>query len=380
MAIYAKKNAKGTATGLWVIEVTVNGKRVRESTRDHRIALDRERALLAGAVTPKATPCPASLPASPRGYTVDDLKMQAVVVWRGTKDERQSVTRFVAVCDILGLATPLASVRTTQLDRVVDTLRSRSLSNKTIHRYLAAFSGALRWATSRDHIAGMPIIPWPECGKGNDTVISENDERRVLQRLQKVGSPDVALVMDVLLATGCRVGELLALETGDIGNDEVTFQDTKNDDDRTVPLEPALAAKLKALSLVGFPTYRRINTSMHSARKALGIEHKVTPHVMRHTVGTRLSDAGVEVPTIGKILGHRNIKTTMGYIHPEKAAVQRAATHLVRGQPRADEGKSRGQSGGNHPSDAASRMVQPIEKMEASPRIELGFEDLQSSA
>lgn len=336
MTIYAKKNRNGQPSGLWAVEVTKGGKRHRYTASSFKEAQGYETVLLAGGIPtdasgPSTSPLErASSYQMPTSYLVRHLRRDAQVVWADHKDKDQSVTRFEAVCDILGDDTPLASVRTSQLDHVVDTLRARSLGNKTIHRYLAAMSAALRWGVKRDKLVGMPIIPWPTCGKGNDTVISVEDERRVLQRLQKVGSPDVALVMDALLATGCRVGELLALETEDIDVDSVTFRDTKNDDDRTVPLEPALASKLRALSVVGFPSYRRINTSLHSARKALGVEHKVTPHVMRHTVGTRLSDAGVELATIGKILGHRNVKTTMGYIHPEKAAVQRAASLLVR--------------------------------------------------
>lgn len=332
MSIYAKKNARGQPTGLWIVEVQVNGKRLRETTRDHESAVERERQLKAtGGSQPVHGPSTAILERT-RGYLVSDLKREALVVWKGTKDELQSVQRFEAVCDVLGPETPLAAVRTTQLDQVVDVLRGRSLGNKTIHRYLSALSRAMRWAVERDKLAGMPIFPWPKCGKGNDTVLAPEDEAKVLARLREAGSPDLLIVCDALLATGCRIGELLDLSVDDIGPASVTFRDTKNDDDRTVPVEPELAARMRALATVGWPSYRRVNTALHRARKDVGVKYKVTPHVLRHTVGTRLSDNGVALPTIGKILGHRNIKTTMGYIHAQDDAVKRAAELLKRKQ------------------------------------------------
>jgi len=51
MTVYAKKGKKGT-TGLWVVEVTVNGTRYRETTRDNAEALRREAELRAGCGLP----------------------------------------------------------------------------------------------------------------------------------------------------------------------------------------------------------------------------------------------------------------------------------------------------------------------------------------
>jgi integrase len=42
---------------------------------------------------------------------------------------------------------------------------------------------------------------------------------------------------------------------------------------------------------------------------------KVTPHVMRHTGITRLVQAGVDIPTIQKISGHKTIAMVMRYVH-----------------------------------------------------------------
>ena len=42
---------------------------------------------------------------------------------------------------------------------------------------------------------------------------------------------------------------------------------------------------------------------------------KVTPHVMRHTGITRLVEAGVDIPTIQRISGHKTLAMVMRYVH-----------------------------------------------------------------
>jgi integrase/recombinase XerD len=49
-----------------------------------------------------------------------------------------------------------------------------------------------------------------------------------------------------------------------------------------------------------------------------GIQKNITPHVLRHTLGTHLYQHGVELDDIRKILGHTNIDTTQIYVHISK--------------------------------------------------------------
>lgn len=218
------------------------------------------------------------------------------------------------------------------------------MDNKTIRAYLSAFSRAMKWALQRDLIMGRPMFPWPKKSKGNSTVISETDEARVMAKLLDNGARDVALVMDVLLATGARVSEVTDLlpEHVDPEKGTVTFMDTKNSDDRTVFIDPELADRLQDAVARGLPNSSRIRVQMTKARKALGIDHKVTPHVMRHTVGTRLDEQGVSLAVIGAQLGHKQLSTTMGYVHPQRAALKRVSSLLARSKRDLKQGETRG--------------------------------------
>jgi integrase len=68
-----------------------------------------------------------------------------------------------------------------------------------------------------------------------------------------------------------------------------------------------------------------VKTGWWTALEKAGIED-FTFHGMRHTFGSRLGMAGVDLRTIQELMGHKDIKMTMRYSHPtpehKKKAVQ----------------------------------------------------------
>jgi thioredoxin reductase len=60
--------------------------------------------------------------------------------------------------------------------------------------------------------------------------------------------------------------------------------------------------------------YKYIYAGFREAIKRAGIED-CTPHILRHTVGSRLVMAGVDLTTVKELLGHQDIQTTMRYAH-----------------------------------------------------------------
>ena len=51
------------------------------------------------------------------------------------------------------------------------------------------------------------------------------------------------------------------------------------------------------------------------------LEEPITPHRLRHTMATHLAVHG-DIRTLQEILGHSNLSTTMGYVHPDMARMR----------------------------------------------------------
>jgi integrase len=371
VTIFLEKNKRGEPTGVWLVEVRKMtagvSKTVRRRTRDYAEAKRIEASLRGslGEETRSFSP-PVNIPpfkartnlpslnlkpsaeedsfihsgsgsgiditkldTSPKIFTLKDLFAGAQEIYRGTKDEKQSIARLHSALAVIGWETDVQEVRTAALDFLVRMLRSRGLSPGTINRHLYAVSAALRWALSRELIPGMPPIPKQGEPTGRLNYLTEKDQARLIEWLREHDFEDVSFATRVLLITGFRISEYLNLKQDNIRGEWAVLHEgtTKNDERRTVfigDIAPELSARVKA----GLPTYQRIAKGLSAASSALPIEPRVTPHVLRHSCATMLTTGGVSLATVGRVLGHKSLSTTMRYAHTEDQALIDAAKRL----------------------------------------------------
>ena len=58
---------------------------------------------------------------------------------------------------------------------------------------------------------------------------------------------------------------------------------------------------------------RAIQDIILKIKKKAEIDVKVTPHVLRHTMATKMIEGGADITTVQTILGHQNVTTTQIY-------------------------------------------------------------------
>ncbi len=131
----------------------------------------------------------------------------------------------------------------------------------------------------------------------------------------------------LLGTTGCRIEEAINLKSKDLHQSPtyIIFRDTKNNDDRVVPISSQLFEMLVELSANNecvFLSYKgkplrsqEINLDLKRRAKACSITIRVYNHLFRHSFITTMKEAGVDNADIAHIVGHRDPKTTARYTH-----------------------------------------------------------------
>ena len=147
------------------------------------------------------------------------------------------------------------------------------------------------------------------------------------------------LLMDVQIASGTRISELLGVRPEDIvrrleGNEawtEMVLRDTKNGRSRVALLPVELGERFKALVERGLPHYSAIRRAMRYARKTAGLPLTQPTHAHRHTTATRLTQLGRPTAEVMAYLGHRSISTTLRYIESDTRGKRESLDLLTSG-------------------------------------------------
>lgn len=242
--------------------------------------------------------------------------------WQGSKGEHTAYINSARAVKFFGPEAPVRNLNAEDVDNYIYELEGEGNSNGTINRKLAALSKMLRFALERDWITKLPAMHRKKEYEGRIRFLTREEEANLLQTLEHLGFERYAKLCAVLIDTGARVGELLALEWKDVGQDKVTFWDTKNGKARTVPLTARAKGILSAMFVSGKGPFCDINQSSFNKvwnrmKHVMGLsaDAQFVPHALRHTCASRLVQAGVPLLTVKEFLGHKSIQVTLRYAH-----------------------------------------------------------------
>ncbi len=166
----------------------------------------------------------------------------------------------------------------------------------------------------------------------------KNGDLRRLLRAAKDNVRDYAM-LELLVGTGLRVGELLALQIGDVRITErggsVIVRKGKHDNYREIPLTSDVRKALKDYLEQEHPEPTNADAPLWIGRKGPLTERSSvkrmlvkyahmarisapSPHILRHTFATRYLTANPDdIRGLARLLGHSNLNTVMIYTEPD---------------------------------------------------------------
>jgi integrase/recombinase XerD len=187
----------------------------------------------------------------------------------------------------------------------------------------------------------LKAIPYGKRAKTLPAVLSRDE---VLQFFAGFSTDPDRMLVRTTYACGLRIGEVTRLRVADIdsGRGVLNVRQGKGGKDRQVPLSPQLLQELRDYWRRHRPTdwlfpspgprgHRSVTGLQRRVQRvvcALGWTKHVSLHTLRHSYATHLLEAGVDVVTLQRLLGHNDLQTTARYLHVSTLHLQRLPNPL----------------------------------------------------
>jgi integrase/recombinase XerD len=179
----------------------------------------------------------------------------------------------------------------------------------------------------------------PKRKRKSPTYLTESEASRLIEACENAKEE---AIISVLLYSGLRVSELCALDKTDVDYEDkvIHVRKGKGNTDEYVAIDSEALECVRTLLIERRDAKPFIFTNRRGSRytrkgialivravaERAGISKHITPHVLRHTLATNLLKNGCSLPFIQQQLRHRQIETTMVYLHSDKEMLKKAYT------------------------------------------------------
>jgi integrase/recombinase XerC len=240
-------------------------------------------------------------------------------------------------------------------------LSDRGAARATVARRAAAARAFLRWAQHTGRIDSDPSLRLvaPRRTRTLPGVLRQEEATGLLDVAAVAADDDDPIhlrdlaVLELLYASGIRVGELVGLDIDDVDfeADVVTVMG-KGAKERSVPFGGPARVALKAWLEGARPRVavatsgpalflgrrgrrvdpRQVRSAVHAMLSHVPGAPDLGPHGLRHSAATHLLEGGADLRAVQEMLGHASLATTQIYTH---VSVERLRTSYQQAHPRA---------------------------------------------
>lgn len=204
---------------------------------------------------------------------------------------------------------------------------SARLAPATIKNRLSYLRAACRYAQEDQAIGDQNL-------KLQISMPTVNNQRHIyLTRRQMLGicmackDRTARAVVRVAFYSGMRISEIIlsGKDIESMKNAGFMLPDTKNGSIRIASLHPRLRVLIKYFPLKWKIAW--IQRLIRRAMNAVGLNH-VTLHDVRHSTASALINKGVDLYTVGKVLGHKSMASTARYAHLDMSTMNAAVNKI----------------------------------------------------
>lgn len=224
---------------------------------------------------------------------------------------------------------------------------SRHYARSAIARQLSAVRTFFRFLYREGKVSKNPLvlISTPRRQRRLPAVLTPEEVKIIL------GAPDLSTpqglrdraILELLYATGMRVGELVALRLSEAAGEGELRVTGKGRKERVVLVANAAVEALRVYVRDGRPRLatprsaeavflnarggvlsdRGVRVILDRAIRRAALARSISPHVLRHTFATHLLDGGADLRVVQELLGHVDLRTTQIYTHVSRDWLKR---------------------------------------------------------
>lgn len=259
---------------------------------------------------------------------LDRLRFQRGLSPHTLQAYRRDLAQFFEFCRRAGVNGP-GEVDRRLMRRYLAHLDTRGYSRRSIARKASAVRSFYRDANRQGRLDANPAeqLPPPKLPGRLPHALPQAAMQRALEGVEgddPLTVRDRAL-LELLYATGLRVGEVASLRTGDVGG-ELLRVTGKGSRTRVVPVGGAARRHLHRYLAEARPRLagpgagdwlwvgaRGGRLDARGIRRAVAARAGTFPHALRHSFATHLLENGADLRAVQELLGHADLATTQIY-------------------------------------------------------------------
>ena len=230
---------------------------------------------------------------------------------RGYAMELQDLMSFYVGRPLSALSDVCKAIRLRSVKVNGDTLAPATIKNRIRYLTAACRYGWKHHSMGNSDPAAGVVVPMVD-NQRNKYI----GRREMIQLARACTDKPTQAAIRIAFYSGMRLGEIRKAEV--IGTAFV-LRDTKNGDPRIVPIHP----KIRTCLRYEWPSRFKMHYQFDKARAVVKMDW-LHFHDLRHSAATAMIESGVEVYTVGAVLGHKSAQSTKRYAHHSTAKLAKA--------------------------------------------------------